>query len=782
MKRMTRVTISLLGASLISVPAMAQETPANESANGVRSGDETYSSEEILVTARRRQESLQVVPISISALSADDLVAQGVVSQIDLQRSVPGLQLRTAQDRNFFNYAIRGQTVDSYSGSFPGVLSYINDVQISAVTRSAFYDLSSIQVLKGPQGTLFGRNTTGGAVLFTTAAPTDQFEGYARASYGNYNLREVEAVINLPLSDAVQVRLATDIRRRDGYSLNLANGQRLNNDHSDSFRGSIRLSPGSGFTSTIVVDYSRIDETSGNILHNVTPCAQGGLVACIYGPANTGVGAGNFGFPSYAALVAANPSLPAGGIEQRFRERETMRYWDTYLNVTPRAQGKNFFATNTTQIELSDTLILKNVAGYSSQILRNQYDTDATDIPIFGYISPIANLGTNTPTYHSRQWSEEIQLQGETADKKFNWIIGGIYSESQFKQSDLFAIFAFPPFFDGIIQHNLSTTENRSFGVFAQATWDASSFVEGLSVTSGIRWSKDRVQMQRFASRFALPLPLQTRTQSRPSWTVSLDYKASPDVLFYVANRGSWRTGGFNINIEQIDLSPFGPETVVDIEAGMKAKQTFGNVDTLLNVAVYKQWIRGTQRLIPVLIDGRTGGITLNVPGGSRVEGLEVTSSVSPVPWATVGANYAYTRASYPQPNIDIRGVSSFIGPYSNTPEHAATFYVEFEFPVGSNEETFRLRSDYYVQSESFFSNFGATTQPGSRIEGYGLANLSASVENIGAKGVSIGFLMNNVFNKGYASGGIPTGATLGFETSVPGEPRTFRFDVRYKF
>jgi len=129
---------------------------------------------EIVVTAQRRSENLEKTPVAVSVVSGEDLSKRQIVSESDLQAAVPGLTVRATSSSEQLNYAIRGQSVDAFSGSRPAVLPYIDEVQVNNNSSTAFYDLASVQVLKGPQGTLFGRNATGGAVLFTTAKPTDE--------------------------------------------------------------------------------------------------------------------------------------------------------------------------------------------------------------------------------------------------------------------------------------------------------------------------------------------------------------------------------------------------------------------------------------------------------------------------------------------------------------------------------------------------------------------------------------------------------------------------------
>jgi len=171
-----------------AVALLAMSAHADPAAAPVAGGDPTSDTglEKIVVTAQRRSENLERTPVAVTVVSGDALVKQDIVTEADLRSAVPGLTVRASLNSNDLNYSIRGQTVDAFSGSQPAVLPYINEVQVgSSGGASAFYDLQSVQVLKGPQGTLFGKNSTGGAVLFTTAKPTDEFGGYFSASTGN---------------------------------------------------------------------------------------------------------------------------------------------------------------------------------------------------------------------------------------------------------------------------------------------------------------------------------------------------------------------------------------------------------------------------------------------------------------------------------------------------------------------------------------------------------------------------------------------------------------------
>jgi iron complex outermembrane recepter protein len=178
---------------------------------------------EIVVTAQRREESLAKTPVAIAVVSPDVLQKQQILTESDLQSAVSGLTVVQGTNSNQLNYSIRGQTLDAFSNSTPGVLPYVNEIQVGgAGGQSAFYDLQSVQVLKGPQGTLFGRNSTGGAVLFTTAKPTNEFGGYIEARVGDYQLTQVGGAINIPIvDDKILARLAGYYEYQEGFQYNL---------------------------------------------------------------------------------------------------------------------------------------------------------------------------------------------------------------------------------------------------------------------------------------------------------------------------------------------------------------------------------------------------------------------------------------------------------------------------------------------------------------------------------------------------------------------------------
>src|SRR5690554_3411353 len=201
----------------VAVPAVAQERPS-------------FQLEEIVVTARRREESLQEVPVSMTVLTQEQMHNANITNASDIATYTPSLHANQRFGSDSTNFAIRGFSQELRTTSSVGV--YFAEVVAprgANTTQSGdgagpgdFFDLESVQVLKGPQGTLFGRNTTGGAVLLTPKKPTDELEGYAEVSMGNYDMGRAQGVINIPVSDTFRVRLGVDHQERDGYMKNIS--------------------------------------------------------------------------------------------------------------------------------------------------------------------------------------------------------------------------------------------------------------------------------------------------------------------------------------------------------------------------------------------------------------------------------------------------------------------------------------------------------------------------------------------------------------------------------
>lgn len=756
---------------------------------------EGFSDTAIVVTARRREENLQNVPISIAALGREELAQEQINTEFDLQRAVPGLTIRQNGSANQFNYALRGQSVDTYTGSPPGVLPYINEAQVVSRSATTFYDLAGIQVLKGPQGTLFGRNATGGAVLFETAKPADDFEGYFVAQYGNYDLFRAEGAVSVPVHEMVGLRLAGVYTHGGAFVEHLQTGEKLGKQDLYSLRGTLVIEPAPGIVNTTVVQHT--NESGNNvptIVYSAYRCGEtyngeplNSSADCLYSP----------GSPAFDALIDARPDLFPGGVAAAADLQRERGPWETEANGPLYHDAQSTFVINTTEIELSPTLTLKNIFMFNDSRANDGFDYDGTPYPIFQSGGPA--FPTATTAFHpdgfiqkTEQISEEIQLQGEALQGRLDFVVGGFYLDQKDENDSNLLAFDLSPIAPGtaLRYHQLTSVESKA--LFAQGTY---AVTDQLNLTGGFRWTWEKTTAEQLpGSIFGTDLPIQQLKDDKPSWTVSVDYQATPDLLFYVAHRGSWRAGGYNYSVPPLDAiaaeggNRFNPETTKDIEAGLKYAGRGLGVPLTFNVAVYNQWVEDIQRASYVTdpAGGTPSLLTTNVPK-AEITGVEAALDVRPAPWVNFGISGAYTDARYTDNIVilpDAAGNPSVneYGPFADAPEWTGNAYVEFLQDLGPDTGEITLRADVYGQTKFYFSNVANTLAPRTTIPGYALVNGRVSWSNIYNSGVTAALFVRNAFNKEYYGGGNSQAATLGVNTSVPGRPRMWGGEVRVAF
>jgi iron complex outermembrane receptor protein len=766
-KNITRAVFltTLLNVSSLA-PALAADAPADPGA-----AVDTSQLEEITVTARRREESMSKVPISISALSAADLQQKEIVTETDLQASVPGLTVRATQQQNQLTYSIRGQSVDSLSGSVPAVLPYLDEVQLNTQTASTFYDLENIQVLKGPQGTLFGRNTTGGAVLYTTAKPTNDFGGYFQIDAGNYSLERVQTAVNLPIiDDKLLLRIALMSDNENGYVNNEFNGQTLGTTNAQSGRISLIGRPVEGLETTLVYQYSRNNGTNlGGTLYSVYPCGApnvGVPVACIYGP------------PIAGALSASNPKVYPGGLSAFYGYQKNVLGFYTEDSASPAEHVSHTnFLTDTTSFDINSDTQIKNIFGYATSVDEDQNGLIGS--PYEAYV-----LGQAGNAYGTTQYSDELHISGKTLDDRLSYI-GGVYYSYERDKSDLtvcllcdLGSFGLGPIKEG---YHYQTTD-QSEAAYAQASYAITS--SGLSVTAGIRETRETITLDRFADD-VFGGPPQSTAEHKPSWTLGLDYQVTPQWLLYLTQRGSWRTGGFNGTSSPVE-DEFQAETTHDVELGTKYAGDILGHAARVNFAVYDQWIDKAQRDL-YLFSHTPAGVafafyTGNVPE-ANVKGFDLDGEIVLTSWLKVGMALAYLDARYTSPVVTIPTYSPVtFGPYGSAPRWTASEFAEVTLPTPRNLGELTVRTDVYEQSDYYFSNLNSSLTPGTLLPSYSTIDGRFDWHSILGTKLGAALFVKNAAGRQYYLGGLATGAILGLNTAIPAPPRTYGASIRYDF
>jgi iron complex outermembrane recepter protein len=788
--------------SLTTLPALGADEPAPLPANAVTGSTSAPANsgalEEITVTAQRVETNLERTPVSVTVLSGAALSERAIVTESDLQNAVPGLTVRGSQNSNQLNYVIRGQTLDPDSGSQPAVLPYVNEVQFNnGQVASAFYDLESIQVLKGPQGTLFGRNSTGGAVLFTTTKPSDEFGGYLTVRGGNYSMESVEGALNLPIvTDKVLLRIAGYQQYREGFQYNTVDGDHVGEIQRAAGRISLVLKPTDVLTNTTVFDYyhSGGSSTSPVAYSAAPPFRTSALIP----------GTGYFsplldsaiGVPgAWAAYLAAHPGTYPGGL-YAFTAIQNARgpYTISVGNNDDANRAESSSLSNVTTYDIGSDTQLKNIFGYSHALTRDFFDISGSPYLVDGS----GPTGMRTIT---TQYSDELQLLGKTLADKLTYVAGFYYSNTKYYNNDSLSYVNLEPVIPPSNAVTIGQTGSRSYAGYAQGTYDLGELVNGLGVTAGLRYTSDRESIEQFPSGdAAINAPAytpggpnaQSSKTDKPSYQVGVQDQLNPNTFLYVVSRYSFRSAGFNLNspakpgTAATGGDGFLPETARDVEVGAKFQGLLGTLPTRLNIAGYNQWVDNVQRsiflILPAPAPPDSGvGLTVNIPK-ARVQGVEVEAEIDPLSWLKFGVNGAYTSAAFTDNVGRVFNVTQYFGPYSDTPRWSGSVYGEVSAPLPHDVGTFSLRGDLYTQSTFYFGTENSTIGPGTQLPSYTLANFRIGLENIENSRWSVAAYVHNAFNRVYFVGGNATYSSLTINSALPGDPRTFWGEVNYKF
>lgn len=754
--------------------------------------------EEVVVTARRRSESLQDVPIAVTAMSEDYLRMSNIVELSDLRTHVPSLGITVAgTSTNIPQVALRGLRPSEVLITLdPAVPMYFSDVVMTPThgTNLAMYDLASVQVLKGPQGTLFGRNSTGGAILIEPKRPGHELGGYLETRLGNYDLRTVEGAVDLPVGDRVQFRLAGRTVERDGYQRNVADndlhGKRFWDEDSDSARLSMNVDITDNLSNLLVIGYDKNE-----------------MLARVGRP------------------VAFNPTSSLGGLVDGLHNRdgavdaalERARHrgvHDVETDVLARDKVENTLVTNTTTWDLTGSLTVKNIFGYRKVNYSSASDTDATALPLFG--APVqADAGVTRDvearTTQAEQFSNELQLAGTSFDDRLTWLTGVYWYDMDASESSPAMIVGPAPGFAGMEQNSpQGSVENEAYGLFAEGTY---AITDRLDMTLGVRqsWDKRTVTVANTRSGncivtdrdgVLLPNDACARTESErfsaPSWRAVVDYQVTPDAMVYGSVSTGYRSGGFNLRgNDNVTLTPYDEETVMTYELGSKSDWQFANGMSLrTNLAVYLSKFDDIQKTQDLLVDGVVGTSIVNA-AEAEVKGLEFEAFFNPTQNLELMASYSYVDAEYkswvkPGTGGVMLDVSDAEFPW--IPEHSANAYIKYYVPVDPAIGDISLMASIYWQGEmSLDEDVGVNAlgypEPARSAflaneyeSSYSVINLRADWRSVMGSNFDLGIWVDNLRDEEYVVGGLTVEDSQGWASRVYGAPRTYGATLRWSF
>ena len=808
-------------AAAASVPATDQDAASASAKDEKAIGD-------IVVTARRRDEALQSVPQTINAVSATDIERKGLRSVEDLATAVPGIQIG-GQRRGDAQFNIRGQgpgPITTGQHNLASVATYFAEVPSATGGPGAFYDLENVQVLKGPQGTLFGRNTTGGAVLFQPHRALYENSGYAKVSFGNYNLKEFEGVVNIePVPDQVALRVAGQVSRRDGYTTSVVTGQRLDDRKYEAFRATLRLDPAPGVESSTIVDYRLIDGAGGSeVLAAVSPGAVlgapisiGALNSAIGAPAGTAIPLRVGGTVSVACLSAALPGCPAGGafgaysaayaggnyanpalggfyviaptstLNSALATQQVLGVRKNQTDAIARSKALDWGVTNKTAIDASDNLTLKNIIAFRGTRLNQSQDYDGTPINFVGQF-----FLTDRPWATGYdQFTEEFQIQGKLPSAHLNYILGAYYehvtSIDQSVQGNSVGSFS----------NRASNFKEKSKAVFAHVEWNP---LDLIGISAGIRqtWDDRFVSFSSLTATGAcnqknpatglIQCPLTgAYSGNAPTYDVTLNVKPMEHVLAYVSYRHGYKSGGVNLPTpvapgpNPLAYLTFGPEKVDSFEAGLKADWNIG-VPMRTNFAMFYDKYKNMQiaTAVPTVNPDGTAGTPTNVVTNAvqaTNKGFEFEATVIPVSSLNLSGFVSYLEASA---NNSVAGVVTAGRQLSNQPKWTYGLSSAFTLPVAKEAGNMVLSANWSWKSDTFNSNVAANSlipvNPG-----YGLLSARFDWKNMFGKGVDLGVFATNLLDKTYVQSAYPI-AQVGFNAYAYGEPRMYGASLTVHF
>ena len=734
--------------------------------------------DEIIVTARKTEESLQDVPIAVTAFTGDFLETSGLTEFTDIAKVTPNFDIREdgVSGSGFSTITIRGQTaLNRELSSDQAVGITVNGAPITRGTNlfSNLFDIEQVEVLKGPQGTLFGKNTTGGAVVVTTTAPKlDTFEGYVEADIGNFDRNDFEGVVNVGGEDWA-IRLGAAIQNRDGLQFGVQRvfdpqvagfpttptldgvtsetGQEFATDNEVFYRASVLYEPSDELSIRVNADYHETDEfIQGSRVLNVGALPIGG---------------GLF-FP---IAVPTDPEFGQFAASQQFGTPPTLFADETNINATVK------YDFGVAQLE--------SITSYRDQFLAisNPFATVAVDI---GQDSDI--------------FAQELRLSGDALADRLNWQVGGFYSiEEGEDQDDVGGI-------------RLTASENETLAFFGQGTYD---ITDQLAFTGGLRWTDENRSVALVTESRPdgfISVPDREVSFDAFSWTAGLDYKVTDDSLVYASISRGFRSGG--IDDERLNLTgpepvvaadgtvttltaediTVDPEFVINYEVGLKA-DFLNNTVRWNSAAFYSDYTDiQVQTFDPVLVDANNQAVVTIANGAeAEVYGFETELNYIPNDNLSLGGTLGYTKADFqefvfedPASGLTIDRSDDAIG----GPEWQASAFGRYEDDIadgiraGVQLNYFFRGSEDIADGNDIPTFIAAGVEDQISLDSYGIFNgqIDFDFEDLG---LNLAVYGQNLFDNEFDTTGF---ALIAFGQPLsqrnPGEQRTYGVRARKSF
>ena len=640
--------------------------------------------EEIIVTAQRRQENLQDVPIAISAMTGQMLQDAGVRDPRDLQAYVPSLQFQSGTAATTTIIFLRGVGIGDFNANTTGAVGvYVDDVFLGANSGKLFnvFDGEGVEVLRGPQGTLYGRNTTGGAIKFASRKPTDELSTDLSVLYGRYNEVRLEGGIGGPIiEDKLKIRVSGLYNTRDGWLRNRVTGHELND----------------------------VDLWAARAILDFTPTDSLLLRLSLHSGQNNG-GARQFQHRGQGVGFDGSPLFDENGVPL-----DGMGYADTDHNLNAgdyNIEGKEKVKVSGGSLlgELAlDGVTLTSITAYEKVDRNTLEDTDASPNDV------LTSVYIDKP----EQWSQELRIHSNS-EGNLSWIAGAFYFDDKLETDSSYDLLrVLRPFFVtdenptgfapessvGLLRYPY-TQDTRSTALFGQVDYQ---FLDALTLTAGLRYTEDRIDLK-YSSYFDespyFTFPLidlhESKTFSNVSGRLALAYAMSDDTLLYGSVSSGYNSGGFAgfAAIDPIQLQPFDEETLYAYEVGVKSELLDRRVR--LNAAAFYYDYQDLQVFIYDTSSGVPVQIKLNA-GSARIYGLEAELTVRPTAQFEAFLSASTLNSEY-QDFSDGLGNDFSGNQLINAPEFSMSAGLTWTQPIGAAGSLQATASGSY-QSKIYFT------------------------------------------------------------------------------
>lgn len=745
LRRSTCLTLggALTGALLWPVTVvLAQDTN-----NGAE--EDSFGIEEIIVTARKREESLQEVPVSITAFSGEELAAKSLHGLREIAQFTPNFSMYNqgqAAGTSGLAY-IRGiGQVDPSLHFDPGVGIYVDGIYMGRM-QGIDIDLTDparIEVLRGPQGTLFGKNTIGGAVNIISAMPSDEAGGSAQITVGRFNRIDGKADANIPLiKGKLAIKLSAATHNADGYGtrLDFATGEKLDemgDINSLSGRALISWTPSENLDVLLSIDGTRVREAGA--VRKVLNFVETPLVGLL----------NMFVDPDYSDVFATDSDFTTYGNGFNARDIDA---WGLGLTVQWN----------------QDNWSIKSLTSYRETTAFNGTDPD-------GSIYKLIDLAAD---YQQDQFSQEFQFSGTSFDDRFNWVVGLYYFEEDGYSREFLDVYREIYDFIGL---DISFTrdvwiDNKSYAVFGQGTFD---ITDQLSATVGMRYTDEKKNVSRMRFRHVtglvfVPLDSTSTSSSAVSPRASLDYKWNDDVMTYVSAARGFKGGGINGNsLTSNEFAPFDPEFVWTYEAGFRSD--FADNRMRLNASFFYTDYKDIQFTV-IRGDPDTGEpiTVVDNAGTAEMKGFEVEFVALPTPDLLLSAGIGLTDGKYTSIAAGVPLTTDL--KLVKFPKWSVNLSGQYTMPVGNAGQVVG-RLDWVYKTEI---HHDALNSPFGLQPSYSLLNARLTYENSGGNW-SLSLFGTNLTDERYIMGATDLSDALGFAEVQYARPREWGLSLQYNF